>query len=288
MTTATTSTGPVSGLLVRNIKDVIKEWPAVGVILEESGIGCVACSVGTCQLKDIVGIHGLSEAKEQDLFTRIAAVAFPGQNVPIPRLERAADARASGTKRLSPPLKELVEEHAVIKRVIALIPAVSSRLSAGLSDIDRRTITEIIDFVRNFADRFHHAKEEDLLFKYLDEQSDILKAMVSEHEIGRGHIRATEDALGRNDAAEAGTRLAAYGALLTEHIRKEDEILYPWMDRELRDAQIGQLFARFREVDERFGDQPARYRAWVAALETSMERTSNQKNESNIRKEGGR
>ena len=31
------------------------------------------------------------------------------------------------------------------------------------------------------------------------------------------------------------------GELLTEHIRKEDEILYPWMEQQLSDGQIGRL-----------------------------------------------
>jgi hemerythrin-like domain-containing protein len=287
MTTATITTSPMTGLLDRNIKDVIREYPETGVLLEESGIGCVACSVGTCRLKDVVSIHGLSETRERELFTRIAAIVFPGQNVSIPRLERAAATRSSGAARFSPPMKDLVEEHTVIKRVIALIPAVTARLAAGLGEAEKQTLEEIIDFVRHFADRYHHAKEEDLLFKYFDEKSDILQAMLSEHEIGRGHIRAIREALDRRDAAEAGTHLAAYGALLTEHIRKEDEILYPWMDRELTDAQIGQLFARFREVDDRFGDKPARYRAWVAAMETSRAEISNQDEKSKTGKAGG-
>jgi hemerythrin-like domain-containing protein len=43
----------------------------------------------------------------------------------------------------------------------------------------------------------------------------------------------------------------AYRELLTEHIRKEDEILYPWMDRELSVKQVGELFSKFNEADDR-------------------------------------
>lgn len=287
MTTTATGTGPMDALLGRHIKDVIGEYPAVGATLAAAGIGCAACSVGTCRLKDVVGIHGLSEAQEQHLFTRIAAIVFPGQTVSLPRLDRAVAAPAAVPARWSPPFRELVEEHTVIKRVLALIPVISDRIADGLTEADKQVIAAVINFVRNFADRYHHAKEEDLLFRHFDGQADILKAMVSEHEIGRGHIRATEEALVRNDAATARLRLTAYGHLLTEHIRKEDEILYPWMDRELKDAQIGQLFAAFREVDGQFGDRPAHYRAWVASMETKQQDTGNPTHETNLRKEGG-
>ena len=64
--------------------------------------------------------------------------------------------------------------------------------------------------------------------------------------------------------------LADYGALLTEHIRKEDEILYPWMDRSLSDSQIGKLYASFRDVDARFGECPAQDRATITRLESEV------------------
>ena len=36
---------------------------------------------------------------------------------------------------------------------------------------------DAVDFIRSYADRFHHAKEEELLFACFDEELDILKAM---------------------------------------------------------------------------------------------------------------
>lgn len=259
---------PLARLLDRNIKDIIREHEGTGAILEQAGIGCVACSVGTCRLRDIVGIHGLTEEQETRLFARIAGVVFPGQHVAIPRLERRAPV-VSGPVRFSPPMKGLVEEHTVIKRAIAMIAPISGRIGT-LGEHERGLVRAFVEFVREFADRYHHAKEEDILFTYFDPDSDIIKAMRSEHTSGREHMRATLEALDRGDAAEVVRRLAAYGELLTEHIRKEDEILYPWMDRDLTDSQVGQLYARFQEVDRRFGDRPAHYRGWVTGLEAEL------------------
>ena len=77
-------------LLRTPIKEIIAGHPAVGDILEEFGIGCVPCSVGTCHLADIVDIHNLSPKDEAALMARIAAVVFPGQGFALPQPGRTA------------------------------------------------------------------------------------------------------------------------------------------------------------------------------------------------------
>ncbi len=55
--------------------------------------------------------------------------------------------------------------------------------------------------------------------------------------------------------------------LLTEHIKKEDEILYPRMDRDFSITQIGELFSKFNARDEESGDAPERYEEFINKLE---------------------
>jgi hemerythrin-like domain-containing protein len=121
--------------------------------------------------------------------------------------------------------------------------------------------------VRSYADKFHHAKEEDILFKYFDAELDILKVMHNDHETGRAHVRAVLEAVEKRDRTHFSEHLNGYRDLLTEHIKKEDEILYPWMDRELSDRQIGQLFSQFNETDGTFGDAPIKYENFISKLE---------------------
>ncbi len=259
-------------LLNRNIKEVIAEYPALTAVLGKFNIGCVTCSAGNCLFRDIVTIHPLTPEQERALFTAVAQIIYPGRTVELPHLTRKTATRAG----FAPPIRELVGEHAWIKRVITLLPAVNQTLAAGLDAAQKQRVSEIVDFIRNFADRFHHAKEEDLLFKYFDEKSELLATMHRDHETGRAHVRAVVAGVEQGDAAAVAEHLAAYGALLTEHIRKEDEILYPWMNAQLGDAQIGRLFADFRAVDERFGGAPARYQTWVEQMEASLNQQRSQ------------
>ena len=252
-------------ILNERIKDLITRYPEVGNVLNEFGVGCVACSVGTCLFKDILGIHRLSSEDEQRMMSRIAGVIYPDRRIEIPVRGREPDKKAKGLA-YSPPMQALVNEHKLIKRWLALIPAVRGSLDLATEE-GRLLALSGVDFIRSYADRYHHAKEEDILFKHFDENLDILKVMHADHEAGRAHVAAIVDAVNRKDTASAVEHLMAYRELLTEHIKKEDEILYPWMDRQLSDTQIGRLFAAFSDVDGRFTDARRKYETFVQTME---------------------
>jgi len=67
--------------LNKGIKEIIDAYPEVGSILNDYGIGCGPCNVGTCLLKDIVAIHRLPEDREQELMGRIAKMIVTAKNV---------------------------------------------------------------------------------------------------------------------------------------------------------------------------------------------------------------
>jgi len=251
--------------LNKGIKEIIEQFPQVEKILDEFGIGCGPCSVGICELKDIVDIHNLPAEQEQELMHKIAAVIYPGQDVQLPESKKKTPA-VKQEKKFSVPMKRLVDEHVLIKRWIALIPAVVDNLDLA-TDEGRQRILDGIDLIRSYADRYHHAKEEEILFKYFDEHSEILQVMYEDHTTGRGHVKAMLEALERKDPATLGQHLLAYRDLLTQHIKKEDEILFPWMDRNLSASQVDELMSKFDEVDQQLGYSTEKYEAFVQKLE---------------------
>ena len=236
--------------LERNIKDIIASYPAVGDILNEYKIGCTACAAGTCRLKDIVEIHNLPAGEEEKLMGRIALAISPKGGLKVPRSSRKAPP-PSGALKYSPPLKRLVEEHLLINRLLALIPRFVA--SVDLRSAEGAGLARgALKFIRAYADKYHHAKEEEILFKYFDGGLDVIKTMLQDHVTGRGHVKAADEALAAKDGAAAAKHFLAYRELLSEHIKKEDEILYPWMDRNLSMKQVGELFNKFNEADEKF------------------------------------
>lgn len=255
----------MEAFLNNGIKEIIDQYPDVEKILDEYGIGCGPCSVGICELKDIVDIHNLPDNQEQELMQKIAGIIYPGQEVKIPPGKKKAVA-ATDEIKFSPPMKRLVDEHVLIKRWIALIPMVVENLDLE-SDDGRQLVLDGIDLIRSYADRYHHAKEEDILFEYFDKDSEILQVMYADHTTGRGHVKAMLEAIDRQDRDTLGRHLLAYRELLSGHIQKEDEILFPWMDRNLSNTQVGELFEKFNEVDEKMGFSPDKYLKFIEKLE---------------------
>jgi hemerythrin-like domain-containing protein len=215
-------------------------------------------------LKDIVEIHALSPRDEREMMGRIANAIHPDSEIDIPQIQRKATARKAVT--YSPPMQKLVDEHKLIKRLVAQIPHIIESIDLETEE-GRQRVLDGVDFIRNYADSYHHAKEEDLLFKYFDEDAEIIKAMHEDHRNARSRVKNIVEGVESRDRESVIENLGAYRELLTDHIRKEDDILYPWMDRNITTTQVGKLFSSFSEVDESFRDAPARYAEFVRELE---------------------
>lgn len=248
------------------IQPLMQQHPGLGPVLEAAGIGCTTCSLGTCRVRDILEIHDLDPVATRTLLTAMGGVIFGDAPFEVPELPKRAPAARSA---FCPPIRRMVEEHTYILRVLDRIP---SLLDAFSHDFDKTLplAQRTLDFIRTYADRYHHAKEEDQLFGFVEADADILKVMLQDHVDGRGHVKAVAEALEQRDLATAETRLLAYGELLRGHILREDTILYPWINRRLTDRQVGELFAACMAVEQTFGDTPTRMEAFVTELEAAL------------------
>jgi len=63
----------------------------------------------------------------------------------------------------------LEDEHLVITKVVGATPVLADRLEAG-QEVDVNTLQGIVEFMRTFADKCHHGKEEELLFPLLSKK----------------------------------------------------------------------------------------------------------------------
>lgn len=137
----------------------------------------------------------------------------------------------------------MVDEHELILRMIALVEHNTALLEGGRFR-NWQFYLDAVDFIRNYADRFHHAKEEDVLFVALikngmPEKQSPIEAMHMEHDQGRAHVLAIEEAAQKAlDGKPAQSAVIAehargYATLLRSHIGKEDDILYPLAEQTL-------------------------------------------------------
>jgi len=172
----------------------------------------------------------------------------------------------------------LVEEHKLILRMIALLEKNATETAAGRY-CNWQFYLDGIDFIRNYADRYHHAKEEEVLFKALvhngmPRENSPVAAMLLEHDQGRAHVRALAAAIqdaqsGKTDASRTiADNALAYASLLREHIFKEDNILYPLSERVLPETVRDGIRRGYGAAEAAVSpDFSERYRAAVARYE---------------------
>ena len=145
-------------------------------------------------------------------------------------------------------------DHRVIEKVLDVL----ERLTAASAQASLETWRKALDFIRNFADKCHHLKEEKVLFPALEEhgiahEGGPIGMMLMEHEEARGYVKVMVAALAlaEKDPKDARTTLVenarAYLRLLREHIRKEDEVLFEMADEVLTQEEQKELLQEFEE-----------------------------------------
>ncbi len=160
--------------------------------------------------------------------------------------------------------QELRDEHEGIKVALLTLGRMSSNLDSGQA-VDVDDLEAVVDFLRTFADRCHHGKEEDLLFPALEragipKEGGPIGVMLTEHAHGREQIRAMADAIprlregdldARRDFASAARE---YVRLLSDHIEKENNVLFPMADRHIPQEEQAELSEGFERIEqERIG-----------------------------------
>jgi len=161
------------------------------------------------------------------------------------------------------PTDILMHEHRVIEQVLACLDEMAVRFkSAGR--IDEEPARQAIEFFRNFADKYHHAKEEGHLFPAFEVNSarahcNPLPVMLMEHDHGRAHVIGMEQAIEAASKGDAGAlntwvqHATGLIGVLEEHIMKEDRVLFPMTNSVLTAEDQSSLAARFDEAEAEMG-----------------------------------
>jgi hemerythrin-like domain-containing protein len=146
-----------------------------------------------------------------------------------------------------------MDEHRVIEQVLNCLEKLADRCEAG-EKLDGTSALEALEFFRNFADRCHHGKEEGHLFPLLEargfgRQGGPTGVMLHEHEEGRRLVAAMARTVERDTPREFVRHARAYVGLLREHIRKEDQCLFPMAAGILSGTDAESLARRFEHVE---------------------------------------
>jgi hemerythrin-like domain-containing protein len=160
--------------------------------------------------------------------------------------------------------------------MLAVVMEMCRRLESG-AEVPPEDVEHAIEFIRGFADSYHHAKEEDLLFPAMERvgiprNDGPVAVMLAEHDEGRAFVGKAAEAVERLRAGDASARpviaanLRNYAGLLDNHIEKENQILYPMADARFTPDDQTQLAEGFQQTDGT-GDAPQRYERYQGILQ---------------------
>jgi len=161
---------------------------------------------------------------------------------------------------MSRPTHILKHEHRVIEQGLRALDGVCLNLKTG-GEVPLDALRQLLDFIRNFADRFHHTKEEIYLFpalsqNLLQKDSQTLSFLLEEHETERKLISELELVIGdyRDGNATAIDRFIETANLyrdhLVGHMRNEEAILFRLAEEVLDEAVKASLIKSFAQEND--------------------------------------
>jgi hemerythrin-like domain-containing protein len=158
------------------------------------------------------------------------------------------------------PIGPLMREHRLIERMIGILDKEYEKMKQARK-IDRRFLDAAVDFFRVYADKTHHGKEEDILFRDLSEKQLSIDHKKIIDGLVKGHIYAREIVAGIEASGNdyfAG-KTDAFNDVITNmgnllrfypgHIEIEDnDFFYPSMEYFSKEEQ-DRMLDEFREFD---------------------------------------
>jgi len=156
------------------------------------------------------------------------------------------------------PAGPLMKEHRVIERMIELLRKEAERI-AEAREVNPTFIDTAVDFIRTYADRTHHGKEEDILFRELAKKDlsgrhqRVMDELVEEHVRAReavGQLVEAKERYVQGEAEALDTVLQKVNVLVAmypDHIEKEDKRFFlpvmEYFDEAEREAMLEEMQA---------------------------------------------
>ena len=170
----------------------------------------------------------------------------------------------------------LMIEHRLIERMISIIKDVLIQIEST-QKVDPVFVDTVVDFIHTYADRTHHGKEEDILFRDLSkrdlsaEDQQIMKKLLEDHALARQETKALVEANTRyrngdkSALPKIASKLRTIAEFYPQHIEKEDKIFFPAAMAYFSDEDEHSLLTEFWEFDRKMIHE--KYSSVVEGLE---------------------
>jgi hemerythrin-like domain-containing protein len=138
-----------------------------------------------------------------------------------------------------------------------ILEKIQERLGKN-GEADYKDIIDLLDFLKEFADKCHHGKEEVFLFPALEKagvkkEGGPIGVMLQEHTKGRNLIKEMQENILNNPVNKTGfiTAASEYVRHMRAHIEKENTVLFPMIDTRMSASEQKELAENFENHEKK-------------------------------------
>jgi len=151
-------------------------------------------------------------------------------------------------------LSIIADEHRSLAAVLKGLQAHVGDAGAGRTNPDFHLAGAMLDYIQAYPERLHHPKEDEYLFRFLRQRSvearAILDTLEAQHTRGAELLtdlrQRLEQSRSQGDFASFIPALEAYAEFQWDHMRKEEEVVFPLAERHLTEEDWRAIDAAFR------------------------------------------
>ncbi|MFW9972365.1 MAG: hemerythrin domain-containing protein [Candidatus Odinarchaeota archaeon] len=159
------------------------------------------------------------------------------------------------------PIGPLMKEHRLIEKMINIMDDEITKIKK-YNKVNPLFVDTAVDFIRMYADRTHHGKEEDILFRDLSKKdlspnhAKIMDELVEEHAWARNKVGMLVDA--KNEYVEGNIKkldeivnlISELTKFYPKHIEKEDKHFFIPVMKYFSEEEQKNMLQEFWEFDK--------------------------------------
>jgi hemerythrin-like domain-containing protein len=156
------------------------------------------------------------------------------------------------------PIQIMLDEHDIISKTESIIKNLNLLWETDAEKYMEKVKT-LITFFKEYADGYHHFKEEEVLFPAIMNHPDfslqeIIHEFEEHHQGFRDYTKNIVDAIKNGNYEKSYQELNSYLEDLLDHIAAENDELFVLAENLIDDKELEAIFFKFKDIDMDLGE----------------------------------
>ena len=158
---------------------------------------------------------------------------------------------------MDPSIQLLFDEHDIIVKALGHVKSLNDLLPSGEEEY-LANARVLLAFFRDYGDKFHHHKEEVILFPEMEKKNEILgmgvlQEMLENHADFRLMLKEVEQHLDKKEHQLAQRVFERYSEALLDHIAVENDEVFQMAEALFNPQELDRIYYQFQDCDRELG-----------------------------------